>query len=572
MPSRAPSIPEVSAFFLVGPTAAGKTAVAQRLAERLGADILSADSMLVYRGMDVGTAKPPPAERGAVKYWGIDLVAPSEPFSVGRFLDAAAGAAASVRERGEGLIVAGGSGLYVKALTDGLESLPDADPETRARWEQVRREQGLEGLRTALKRISPVFYEAVADKDNPRRLLRALELADSGVREVPRGWRPGAEGPRIAGLRLPREALHRRIEERSRRMFESGIVEEAVALFGPDGARASVSARQAIGYAEALSFARGRLSMEEAVARTAARTRALAKRQMTWFNRQLNVDWIDVEQGMSAPDVAALVQQSWARLGPAPLVLNGTPDGAASTAAGQTLRIKDLPETLRPREQAERFGMDKVGEDVLLAILLRTGMPGRSVADLARRLIGRYRTLTAMSQATLDELASAAPGMGRVKAQVLKAALELARRMADESRPGSLIIRAPEDAANLMRERVRPLQQEVFWVLVLDAKNHIRGDPIEVTRGILDASPVHPREVFRPALQTPGAAVVLVHNHPSGDPVPSAEDVSITRRMIEAGRALGIRVLDHVVIGSRAEGREKDWFSLRESGLAVFPD
>ena len=568
MPSRVIRNPEVSAFFLVGPTASGKTAVAQCLAESLEADILSADSMLVYRGMDIGTAKPAPAERGAVKYWGIDLVAPSERFSVGRFLAAAAAAAAAVRERGAGLIVAGGTGLYIKTLTEGLEELPDADSEIRARWEQVRREQGLDGLRSALRRISPFFYEAMPDKDNPRRLLRALELAESGVKEVPRGWRPGSEGPRITGLRLSREALHRRIEERSRRMFAAGLVEEAVALFGGDGERASISARQAIGYAEALAVAQNRLSEQDAIARTAARTRALAKRQMTWFNRQANVDWIDVGPEMSAPEVAALVRGRWERSGPVPLVFNAPRSGAA----GQLRRVKDLPETLRPREQAERFGMDKVGEDVLLALLLRTGTPGMSVVELARSLLERYRTLTALAQATPDELVSAAPGMGRVKAQVLKAALELARRMAEESRPGSVLIRAPEDVAKLMRERVRPLQQEVFWVLVLDVKNRIKGDPVEVTRGILDASPVHPREVFRHALQTPGAAVVLIHNHPSGDPTPSAEDIALTRRMIEAGRALGIRVLDHVVIGARADGREKDWFSLREAGLAAFSE
>ena len=572
MPSRATRIPDVRAWFLVGPTAAGKTAVGQCLAERLGADILSADSMLVYRGMDIGTAKPPPAERGAVRYWGMDLAEVTQSFSVGRFLDAAAEAACSVAERGARLIVAGGTGLYIKTLTDGFEELPDADLEIRARWEKVGREQGIEGLQTALQRISPLFYEAVSDKDNPRRLLRALELADSGVRELPRSWKPGAAGPRITGLRLPREALNRRIEERSRRMFESGLVEEAVALFGPDGARASLSAQKAIGYAEAIEVAQGRLSMQEAVARTAARTRALAKRQMTWFNRQSNVDWIDVDPGMGVSEIAALVQRSWDRTGPVPLVFKVKSPSSISESDVPRRRIKDLPETLRPREQAERFGLDKVGEDMLLALLLRTGTPGQSVVELARSLLDRYRTLTALSQATLDELVAAAPGMGRVKAQMLKAALELARRMADESRPGSIHIRTPEDAVCLMRERARPLQQEVFWVLILDAKNQIKGDPVEVTRGILDASPVHPREVFRPALQTPGAALVLVHNHPSGDPTPSAEDVSLTRRMVEAGRALGIRVLDHLIIGARTDGREKDWFSIREAGLVAFSE
>lgn len=572
MPSRPPRIPDIRAWFLVGPTAVGKTAVGQCLAESLGAEILSADSMLVYRGMDVGTAKPAPVERGSVRYWGMDIVEPSQAFSVGRFLDAALAAATSIEERGVRLIVVGGTGLYIKTLTDGFEELPDADATIRARWDRVHSEQGIEGLQTALQSMSPLFYEAVADKENPRRLLRALELVDSGVRELPRSWNSGATGPRITGLRMPREALNMRIEERSRRMFESGLVEEAVGLFGADGARASLSARGAIGYAEALAVAQDNLSMESAIARTAARTRALAKRQMTWFNRQANVEWIDIEPGQGTPEIAALVQRSWDRSGAVPLVFKVKSQASGITNAVPNRRIKDLPENLRPREQAERFGLDKVGEDVLLAILLRTGMPGKSVVELARSLLERYRSLTALSQATVDELVAAAPGMGRIKAQILKAALELARRMADESRPGALHIRKPEDAIGLMRERARPLQQEVFWVLILDAKNQVKGDPVEVTRGILDASPVHPREVFRPALQTPGAAVVLVHNHPSGDPTPSAEDVSLTRRMVEAGRALGIRVLDHLIIGARADGREKDWFSLREAGLVAFSD
>ena len=192
-----------------------------------------------------------------------------------------------------------------------------------------------------------------------------------------------------------------------------------------------------------------------------------------------------------------------------------------------------------------------------------------SVIELARVLLQHYRSLAALATAPVEELA-AFRGLGRVKAQVLKAALDLHRRMAAEQVADDAAIRTPAEVAGLMRERLASLAQETFWVVMLNAKNRLIGEPFDVSRGILDASLVHPREVFKIAIDRMSAGVILVHNHPSGDPTPSAEDIRITRQMVEAGRVLGISVLDHVVMGRRRAGSENDFISLRESGIVEF--
>jgi DNA repair protein RadC len=217
----------------------------------------------------------------------------------------------------------------------------------------------------------------------------------------------------------------------------------------------------------------------------------------------------------------------------------------------------------------DRLGAGGVPDDVLLAILLRSGVRGMNVTDLSRRLLRDYGSWTGLACAPVEDLARLR-GMGRVKAQVLVAACEVARRMARESAPSRPAIRAPEDAAGLLRADVRTLDVEHFWVLRLDAKNRLKGEPEDVTSGLLDANLVHPREIFRGAIRAAAAAVVLVHNHPSGDPTPSAEDVKITRQLVEAGRILDIRVLDHVVLGKPSVGRCHDFLSLREEGIVGF--
>ncbi len=237
------------------------------------------------------------------------------------------------------------------------------------------------------------------------------------------------------------------------------------------------------------------------------------------------------------------------------------------------VRIRDLPPDLQPRELLERFGPAHVPDDVLLAVLLRTGMPGRNVLDLARELLRRHRSLAELSRASLAELASI-KSIKKVKALTLIAAFELGRRVRDEQLRDRPTIRSPADVDRAVRPHAERESVEVFWVLPLNKKNRlIPRHPVEITRGILDASLVHPREVFEPAIRTCSAAVILCHNHPSGDPTPSADDLAMTRRLVEAGRTVDIRVLDHVILGRAADpDSPRRYCSLRESGLVSFDD
>jgi tRNA dimethylallyltransferase len=309
------------AFFLVGPTATGKTAVAQRLAEQRHADILSADSMLVYRGMDVGTAKPSLAERRRIRYWGVDVVEPSESYSVAAFLEEARQCFESAGARGLPVIVVGGTGLYVKALLEGLDELPDIPQARRSYWKALLDREGVAGLRSVLQRLKPDWLAELPDINNGRRLVRALELVEAGVERPPRSWLRGRSLVSITGLEVERRSLHERISVRVREMYASGLLGEVKRLLD-GGWRADSTASQAIGYAEAIACLKGELTQAEAMARTAARTRQLAKRQMTWFRHQASVKWISVTLAMTLEDVADRVSAEWDASGPLAVVLD----------------------------------------------------------------------------------------------------------------------------------------------------------------------------------------------------------------------------------------------------------
>ncbi len=248
------------------------------------------------------------------------------------------------------------------------------------------------------------------------------------------------------------------------------------------------------------------------------------------------------------------------------------PEERPAAAGGYRIsprRMCDLPAGERPRELFARVGPGNMTDAQLLALLLRSGIRGASVIELAESLLREHGSLSTMAELSADDLRRT-KGLGPVKAQIIKAALELARRMALEKVPAAATIRTPEEAVRLVREAARQEMQEVFWVLLLDTRYRLRRPPQEVTRGILDASLVHPREVFKEAIRSSSAAVVLVHNHPSGDPTPSAEDIRITRQLVEAGRVMQIEVLDHVIVGRAAAGQGNDFISLREAGLVAF--
>ena len=232
-------------------------------------------------------------------------------------------------------------------------------------------------------------------------------------------------------------------------------------------------------------------------------------------------------------------------------------------------RIRDLPARQQPRELVSQLGAENVQDDVLIAVLLRTGIPGTNVVELARGLLQKYGSLAELARAPIGEL-TMEPGMGPVKAQVLKCSLELARRLAQEDAPARREVRTPADAARVLREEARTREEEYFWVLLLDTKYRMLRPPQEVSHGLVDASLVHPREVFKHALRASSTAVVLVHNHPSGDPTPSTEDILVTRQLIDAGRLMEIEVLDHVILGECSEDHPDGFCSLRESGVVAF--
>jgi DNA repair protein RadC len=211
-----------------------------------------------------------------------------------------------------------------------------------------------------------------------------------------------------------------------------------------------------------------------------------------------------------------------------------------------------------PRERLHTRGADALSSAELIALLLRTGARGSDALDVARALLARCGGLDRLESAPACELA-AVSGVGAAKAASLIAAFELGRRCAASHLPEGAALRSPEDVFRHFGARLRRLAQERFVVVCLDGRHRVLGEEM-VSQGTLTASLVHPREVFRPALRASAAAVILVHNHPSGDPTPSAEDRAVTERLARAGEILGVRVLDHVVVA------ERGYVSLREDG------
>ena len=277
---------------LVGPTASGKTEASVVLAERLGAEIVVVDSMTVYRGMDVGTAKPGPGERARVPHHLVDVAEPTEGFSVAAFQALGHRVLADIAGRGRRALLVGGSGLYFRAVVDDLE-FPGTDPRTRSWLEAEAAAVGPERLYARLSELDPAAAAKI-EPGNARRTVRALEVAALTGRPFSSfagGWdRYEPARVRAAGVRLEPAALTARIEDRARRIVEGGLVEEVRILldrgFGP-----FLTSSQAIGYLEVSRHLAGDLTLEEAVGETARRTRALARRQMAWFRRDPRIRW-----------------------------------------------------------------------------------------------------------------------------------------------------------------------------------------------------------------------------------------------------------------------------------------
>jgi tRNA dimethylallyltransferase len=282
-PARRPDL-AADCWFLSGATASGKSAVGVGLARELGAEIVSVDSMAVYRGLDVGTAKPTAEQRRAVPHHLLDVVSPAEPYSVARWLADAAAAVADCRRRGRRILFVGGTPLYLRALRDGLADLPGEDPDLRRRLAAEAAALGSAHLHARLARVDPVAAARIHPHDL-KRIIRGLEVEQVSGRPLSRAFAPEPHPVferQFFVLDLPRPTLYERIDRRVERMFAEGLVEETrAALAAPGGL--GPTAFQAAGYAEAADMLAGRIDRAEAIRRTQRRTRQLAKRQLTWL-------------------------------------------------------------------------------------------------------------------------------------------------------------------------------------------------------------------------------------------------------------------------------------------------
>ena len=229
-----------------------------------------------------------------------------------------------------------------------------------------------------------------------------------------------------------------------------------------------------------------------------------------------------------------------------------------------SLRLKDQPASERPRERLAERGADALSHAELIAILLRTGLKGTNVVEVGARLVKRFGTLNALAGASVEDLRQE-PGIGRDKAVTLMAAFALAKRMAKEMHGDAPLLDTPERVADYLREHMRHFNKEQFIVLLLNTRRRLVKRE-ELSQGTLDTILVHARDVFRSAIAANAAAIVLVHNHPSGDPTPSEADIKVTRDLIRAGQLLKIELLDHVILGRATQERPKDYSSLRELG------
>lgn len=281
--------------FLVGPTAVGKSAVALELAQLIAVEIVSADSMQVYRGMDIGTAKPTAAERALVPHHLIDVCEVSEVFDAKQFIEMASQVIDRIHARGRKALVVGGTGLYLRALRQGLFEGPSRNEELRERLEKMSALQLFEEL----ERLDPATARRI-DRHNPRRLVRALEVfheTGQPISELQKEWGREKDSRAVvpAGFMLNRDRkdLHTRIEQRIDQQIASGWLNE-VRQLREQGLEKSATAMQAAGYRELVAHLRGDLSLAEAVTLIKTRARQLSKRQLTWFRREPRLDWLEM--------------------------------------------------------------------------------------------------------------------------------------------------------------------------------------------------------------------------------------------------------------------------------------
>ncbi|WP_132993566.1 tRNA (adenosine(37)-N6)-dimethylallyltransferase MiaA [Gordonia zhaorongruii] len=278
---------------VVGPTASGKSALALDLAERLGGEIVNADAMAQYRGMDIGTAKPPPAERRGIPHHMLDVLDVTETATVAKYKAAAGEMIEGLLEAGTTPIIVGGSMMYIQGLLDDWE-FPATDPRVRARYEEQLAQMGPLALHRLLADVDPAAAATILDSDG-RRIVRALEVVELTGQPFAASAPTIGEprwGTAILALDREREELDARVEARTAQMFESGFVEEVAALC-EHGLRNGRTASQAIGYTQVIAYLDGRLGLDEARERTFFGTRRYVRRQRSWFRRDHRAIWLD---------------------------------------------------------------------------------------------------------------------------------------------------------------------------------------------------------------------------------------------------------------------------------------
>lgn len=292
---------------IVGPTAVGKTEIAIKVAQRLDGEIISADSMQIYRGMNIGTAKPTLEEQAGILHHMIDIVDPGEPFSVADYQKMAREKIKEVADRGRLPILAGGTGLYVRAVIDPYNFIPaNTDWDLRSRLRQQAREVGLEALYNRLSEVDPVAAERIHPNDE-RRIIRALEVYQTTGQPLS-FWEQQPDEQRpiydliMIGLHRPRPELYDRINRRVDLMLEHGLLEEAQNLLA-QGLDEKFIANQAIGYKEFFAYLRGEESLAEATEKLKQGTRRYAKRQLTWFRADRRIHWVQVGENRTAVEL-----------------------------------------------------------------------------------------------------------------------------------------------------------------------------------------------------------------------------------------------------------------------------
>jgi tRNA dimethylallyltransferase len=299
-PARGAQGGKIRLGLIVGPTGTGKSALALAVAERMGAEIVNADSRLFYRGMDLGTAKPSAEDRRRVPHHLVDIAAPDEPLDVAGFRELARRAIDGIAARGRPVIVAGGSGLYLRVLRGGIFGGPPASSEIRRELAAQAAEHGVASLHARLSEIDPEAAVRISVNDLYR-IIRALEVFRlTGIPISAHQRRHGFDSAEYdtltIGLEMPRDSLYAAIDRRFDAMVAAGLVEEVRALIAA-GYRVDTPPLHAIGYRQIASSLRGELALAEAIALAKRETRRLAKRQLTWFRRDPEIAWLDAERG-----------------------------------------------------------------------------------------------------------------------------------------------------------------------------------------------------------------------------------------------------------------------------------